>query len=93
MNFYKKVTGEIYSSSKPETEECVLVSREVAIAYSEARSEALRNSTSFRIKELKAKLAATDFKVLPDYDKPLPEGLLADRLAWREEIRTLEETL
>jgi hypothetical protein len=42
-----------------------------------------------RISELKELLAASDYKVLPDYDKP-NEGIRAQRQAWREEIRALE---
>jgi hypothetical protein len=41
-----------------------------------------------RINELKAKLIETDYKVLPDYDKP-DEGIRTQRQAWREEIRSL----
>jgi len=42
-----------------------------------------------RITELKKLLADSDYKVLPDYDKP-DENIGAQRQAWREEIRTLE---
>jgi hypothetical protein len=42
-----------------------------------------------RIAELKGLLAATDYKVLPDYDKP-DSTLVAQRQAWREAIRQLE---
>jgi hypothetical protein len=42
-----------------------------------------------RIAELKALLNDSDYKVLPDYDKP-DENIVAQRQAWREEIRTLE---
>jgi hypothetical protein len=42
-----------------------------------------------RIAELKALLNESDYKVLPDYDKP-DENIVAQRQAWREEIRTLE---
>jgi hypothetical protein len=42
-----------------------------------------------RIAELKALLNDSDYKVLPDYDKP-DEGIVSQRQAWREEIRTLE---
>jgi hypothetical protein len=42
-----------------------------------------------RIVELKKLLADSDYKVLPDYDKP-DENIGAQRQAWREEIRTLE---
>jgi hypothetical protein len=42
-----------------------------------------------RIAELKALLAASDYKVLPHYDKP-DETIVAQRQAWRDEIRELE---
>lgn len=41
-----------------------------------------------RVAELKELLAASDYKAMPDYDKP-DAALLAQRQAWREEIRTL----
>ena len=44
-----------------------------------------------RIAELKQKLRETDYVSLPDYDKDKPE-ILADRQAWRDEIRSLEVT-
>lgn len=43
-----------------------------------------------RIAELKQLLADSDFKVLPDYDQP-NDDIKAQRLAWREEIRKLQE--
>ena len=52
-----------------------------------AKAEAKANAD--RIAELKALLNNSDYKVLPDYDKP-DEGVNAQRQAWREEIRTLE---
>jgi hypothetical protein len=42
-----------------------------------------------RIVELKKLLVDSDYKVLPDYDKPNDE-IKTQRQAWREEIRTLE---
>lgn len=42
-----------------------------------------------RIAELKQLLRDSDFKVLPDYDKPDME-MIAIRQAWRDEIRQLE---
>ena len=42
-----------------------------------------------RIAELQQKLRDTDYVALPDYDKDKPE-ILADRQAWRDEIRSLE---
>jgi hypothetical protein len=53
-------------------------------AANEAKYVALQ-----RIAELRALLANSDYKVLPDYDKD-NEGIKAQRQAWREEIRTLE---
>lgn len=42
-----------------------------------------------RIAELKKLLSETDYVALPDYDQDKAD-VLADRQAWREEIRTLE---
>ena len=42
-----------------------------------------------RIAELKGKLVETDYITLSDYDKDKPE-ILANRQAWRNEIRSLE---
>ena len=45
--------------------------------------------TAARIAELKQLLAETDYVALADYDKDKPE-VLAQRQAWRDEIRELE---
>ena len=45
-----------------------------------------------RIAELQQKLRDTDYVTLSDYDKDKPE-ILADRQAWRDEIRQLEQSL
>ena len=45
--------------------------------------------TLARIAELKQLLASTDYVALADYDKSKPE-VIAQRQAWREELRTLE---
>jgi pSer/pThr/pTyr-binding forkhead associated (FHA) protein len=45
-----------------------------------------------RIAELKQLLLDSDYKVLPDYDKPSDE-IKAQRQAWRDEIRILETAL
>lgn len=42
-----------------------------------------------RIAELKKLLADSDYKTLPDYDKP-SDTITAQRQAWRDEVRTLE---
>jgi hypothetical protein len=46
--------------------------------------------TELRIAELKQLLLDSDYKVLPDYDKP-SEDIKAARQAWRDEIRALEQ--
>jgi len=53
-----------------------------------AKAQAKANAD--RIAELKALLNNSDYKVLPDYDKP-DEDIVSQRQAWRLEIRTLEE--
>jgi hypothetical protein len=53
-----------------------------------AKAQAKANAE--RIAELKQLLLDSDYKVLPDYDKP-SEDIKAQRQAWRDEIRTLEQ--
>ena len=55
-------------------------------------AEKLNNERIARVAELKRNLAETDYITLPDYDKDKPE-ILADRQAWRDEIRQLEPTI
>lgn len=43
-----------------------------------------------RIAELKQLLTDSDYKVLPDYDKD-SAAIRAQRQAWRDEIRALEQ--
>ena len=52
-------------------------------------AEAAQQQKEQRIAELKQLLLDSDYKVLPDYDKP-SEDIKAQRQAWRDEIRTLE---
>jgi hypothetical protein len=52
-------------------------------------AEAQARANAIRIAALKQLLADTDYVALADYDKSKPE-VLAQRQAWREEIRTLE---
>lgn len=56
--------------------------------------EQAQKEADARIAVLKKNLADTDYKVLPDYDKKedLPQ-IEAERQAWRDEIRALQETL
>jgi hypothetical protein len=57
------------------------------IAACEAAAQAA--TTSARIAELKQLLASTDYVALADYDKSKPD-VLAQRQAWRVELRALE---
>ena len=57
------------------------------IATAQAAAQAATSSA--RIAELKLLLASTDYVALADYDKSKPE-VIAQRQAWREELRTLE---
>jgi hypothetical protein len=52
-----------------------------------AKAQAKANAD--RIAELKALLNNSDYKVLPDYDKP-DGNIVVQRQLWREEIRELE---
>ena len=54
-----------------------------------AQAVAQAATSSARIAELKQLLASTDYVALADYDKSKPE-VLAQRQAWREELRTME---
>jgi hypothetical protein len=54
-----------------------------------AKIQAVANTK--RIEELKALLASTDYKVLPDYDKPSTEVAVLRQL-WRDELRSLSTT-
>jgi hypothetical protein len=63
---------------------------EAEITAEIARLQALEPSKQ-RIAELKQLLLDSDYKVLPDYDKP-SEDIKAQRQAWRDEIRELEGT-
>jgi hypothetical protein len=52
-------------------------------------AEAAAQVRDARIAELKQFLRDTDYVALSDYDKDKPE-ILAQRQAWRDEIRELE---
>jgi hypothetical protein len=55
----------------------------------EIQAEKDQQAKEQRIAELKQLIANSDYKVLPDYDKP-NEDIKAHRQAWRDEIRKLE---
>jgi hypothetical protein len=52
-------------------------------------AEKEKQQTEQRIAELKRLLSDSDYKVMPDYDKP-DAKIASDRQAWRDEIRELE---
>jgi hypothetical protein len=64
-----------------------------ALPYTPPSTEEIFNQNRLnRISELKQLLTNTDYVALSDYDKDKPE-ILAQRQAWRDEIRLLEEQL
>ena len=74
----------------------VMTGEVVEREYTEAEAATLPSSAEIqaqldeqRIAELKSLLASTDYVALPDYDKD-KQDILAQRQAWRDEIRTLE---
>jgi predicted DNA-binding WGR domain protein len=55
-----------------------------------SEAEKAQQAKNKKIAELKAKLAESDFKAMPDYDQD-NTAILAERQAWREEVRKLED--
>lgn len=91
MKHYKDIDDNVfgYDDDYPAPEGLTEITVEEARAIHDARSntpEALRMA---RIAQLKQLLAETDYVALADYDKDKPE-VLAQRAAWRAEIRELE---
>ena len=94
MKHYKDPdTKEVYAYEADGSQDAFIknglvpMSNEEVAAIRAAHDAAL--VVSSRIAELKQLLANSDYKVLPDYDKP-SEDIKTQRQAWREEIRTLE---
>ena len=56
----------------------------------EAQEEVQPTAEELRISELQLLLSSSDYKVLPDYDKP-NEEIKIQRQKWREEIRELNK--
>lgn len=56
------------------------------IKIDSTKAQAIANAK--RIDDLKALLAASDYKVLPDYDRT-NDDVISQRQAWRDEIRAL----
>jgi hypothetical protein len=94
MKHYKDpATNDLYAYEADGSQDAFIKEGLVAVADEEvaairAAQDAV-NAVPNRIAELKALLNDSDYKVLPDYDKP-DEDIVSQRQAWREEIRTLE---
>jgi hypothetical protein len=54
--------------------------------------EAAQKERNNRIAELKKLLEESDYKAMPDYDKPDP-SIIVKRQEWRTEIRSLENSV
>jgi DNA topoisomerase VI subunit A len=91
MKYFKDTKGEFFGVDFDQEflikADWVEVTKADIDAANAPTSEQLKQQ---RISELKSLLADSDYKVLPDYDKP-DDGVRAQRQAWREEIRQLEE--
>jgi hypothetical protein len=94
VKFYKSKTNEVFVY---ETEaEMQTYAREPLEAITEAEALQITNPpptekqlAEMRVAELKQKLLDSDYIALADYDQDKPD-LLAERKAWREEIRSLQ---
>lgn len=67
-----------------------MIDRSKIITAEQKAAEDVEQAKQARISELEQLLAETDYVALADYDKNKPE-VLAQRQAWRDEIRELEE--
>lgn len=90
MSYYKAPDDSVHYLDSPD---CEYLLPAGSVPITDEQAEAMKppkpSIADLRIAELKGLLAATDYKVLPDYDKP-DATLVARRQAWRDEIRSLE---
>lgn len=89
MRYYKSNTGQVYAYDENQTPIAglTLMTEAEITAHITPSAEAVKAA---RIAELKGLLLATDYVGLSDYDKEKPD-IIAQRAAWRAEIRELEE--
>lgn len=89
MRYFKTLTNEIYAIDADQffliKDSWVEITEEEVAELTAPTEEQLKQE---RIYELQKLLKESDYKVLPDYDKP-DEGIRAQRQAWRDEIRSL----
>jgi hypothetical protein len=86
MRYFKTPNKETYAIEPGQ--EFLIKNDWKEISEQEATAFSPEQLKLMRIAELKANLAETDYRVLPDYDKP-DDGIRTQRQAWREEIRKL----
>ena len=94
MKHYKDPdTNEVYAYEADGSQDAFIKNGLVPVSSEEVAAIRAAHDAALvvlsRIAALKQLLANSDYKVLPDYDKPA-ESVKAQRQAWREEIRTLE---
>ena len=93
MKYFKNTTNQIFAYdenqiSQGHGKDLIAITQQEAMSLANPPPTA-QQQRELRITELKRLLAESDYKVLPDYDKP-DEDIVSQRQAWREEIRTLE---
>jgi hypothetical protein len=86
MRYFKTPNNETYAIEVGQ--EFLIKPNWVEISEQEATAFSPEQQKTIRIAELKSLLAQSDYKVLPDYDKP-NEDIKIQRQAWREELRKL----
>lgn len=91
MKHYKDTENNVfgYDNDYPAPSGMVEITVEEAQAIYDAKFNTPEIIKAARIAELQQLLAETDYVALADYDKSKPE-VLAQRQAWRDEIRELE---
>lgn len=89
MRYFKDQAGSVYGVDVGQ--EDIIQSGWVEISEQEATAPPAiteQQRVTMRIYELRQLLQESDYKVLPDYDKP-NESVKAQRQAWRDELRKL----
>jgi hypothetical protein len=87
MRYFKNEQNETYAIEPGQ--EVLIRSNWQEISETEALAFTPEQQKIMRIGELKRFLSETDYKVLPDYDKP-NESIKVQRQEWRNELRQLE---
>jgi hypothetical protein len=92
---YYRYNGEVFAFETDGSQDNYIPNGAVLMTDPETQAHLFPASTvesvnARRINELKSLLASTDYKVLPDYDCT-DDAVIAQRQAWRDEIRVLLE--